>query len=82
MSANPRQELHKWVDLLSDEAKLLQSGTDRAITELVLEAIRLELGGKPLAELVLNQHGADFFRAAQKDRVAKIAGIFKIGGGN
>lgn len=64
--------------LTSDEVRLLTRGTDRALAELVLEAIRLELAGKPVAKLELGLGGVTHFRALQKERVAKIAAFFKL----
>lgn len=66
--------------LTSDDAKLLSRGTDRGIAELVLEAIRLELTKKPVTKLDLSTAGAEFFRARQGERVAKIAAMFALPG--
>lgn len=43
-----------------------------------LRAIWLEFKGAKIAKLELGTEGADHFRAAQKDRVAKIAAIFAL----
>lgn len=66
--------------LTSDEAKLLSRGTDRGVAELVLEAVRLELTKKPVTKLELSSAGAEFFRARQPERVAKIAAMFALPG--
>lgn len=66
--------------LTSDEARLLTRGTDRGMAELVLEAIRQELTKKPVAKLELSTAGAEFFRARQPERVAKIAAMFALPG--
>lgn len=63
--------------LTSDAAVLLTRGTDRAMIEVVLEAIRLELtGSSELLQQVAT--GADYFRARQRDRVEKIATLFRL----
>jgi len=64
--------------LTSDEAKLLTRGTNRGVAELTLEAIRLQLKGKPITKLEMSTEGADHFRKLQPDRVAKIAAFFQI----
>lgn len=64
--------------LTSDEAKLLNRGTDRGLAELVLQAIWLETKGKPVAKLELSTEGADYFRALQPDRIQKIAVLFSL----
>jgi len=64
--------------LTSDEAKLLSRGTNRGCAELVLEAIALELKGKPVAKLELALNGLNHFRALQAERVAKIGAIFQL----
>lgn len=64
--------------LTSDEAKLLNRGTDRGLAELVLHAIHLELTGTHVDLLEPSTAGADYFRSLQPDRVAKIAAIFNL----
>lgn len=64
--------------LTSDQAKLLTRGTDRGIAELVLQAIMLELRRKPVAKLEIDTAGADHFRTLQKERVEKIAALFRL----
>lgn len=64
--------------LLSDDAKLLNRGTDRGLAELVLEALRLDLAGQAVSQLDLSTEGADHFRALQTDRVAKVAALFAL----
>lgn len=64
--------------LTSDEAKLLGRGTDRGVSELVLQAIHLETKGKPIAKLELGTEGADFFRAQQTERLDQIAALFRL----
>jgi hypothetical protein len=64
--------------LTSDDAKLLNRGTDRGLAELVLEAIRLEMLGAPIEKLELALDGANHFRAQQSKRVEKIAGLFRL----
>jgi hypothetical protein len=66
--------------LVSAEAKLLTQRTDRGLAELVLQAIYLELtrknGRAPKLEPSLD--GADHFRALQRDRVDKVATMFRL----
>ena len=63
--------------LTSEAAVLLTRGTDRAMIEVVLQAIRLELLGS--GELLTQTPtGADYFRARQPERVAKIATLFRL----
>lgn len=64
--------------LTSEEAKLLTRGTDRALAELVLQAIFLEIGGKPVTKLELSTEGADYFRNLQPDRIQKISVLFQL----
>src|ERR1043166_160327 len=64
--------------LVSPEAKLLTRGNDRALGELVLQAIYLQLHRKPVSKLALAEEGAIYFRQQQKDRVKKIAELFKL----
>ena len=63
--------------LTSDAAVLLTRGTDRAMIEVVLEAIRLELSASTDL-LTQTTAGADFYRARQPDRVSRIAAIFRL----
>jgi hypothetical protein len=64
--------------LVSDDAKLLNRGSDRALAELVLEAIHLEIFGKPIQQLELSTDGVEHFRKQQPERVAKIAELFRL----
>lgn len=64
--------------LKSDDAKLLSRSTDRALAELVLQAIYLETRGRPIDKLELSLDGANHFCELQKDRVAQIAGMFRL----
>lgn len=66
--------------LTSDEAKLLNRGSDRGLAELVLQGIYLEVTRKPAAtpKLELSQVGADHFRTLQKERVEKISALFQL----
>lgn len=69
-------QLHAF--LCSDDAKLLNRGTDRGLSELVLQAIWLRLHGSGREHLEPVPDGAEKFRAMQPERVAKIAGIFRL----
>ncbi len=73
---SPMEKLREFVT--SDAAKLFTRGTDRGLSELVLQAIMLELKGEKIEKLELRQDGADHFRNLQPKRVAKVAKIFKL----
>jgi hypothetical protein len=64
--------------LLSDEAKLLNRGTDRGLAELVLQAIHLERKSQTIWKLEPAPEGANRYRTAQPDRVEKIAALFRL----
>jgi hypothetical protein len=64
--------------LTSDEAKLFTRSLDRGLAELVLQAVYLEQKQKPIAKLEMSLDGANYFRAEQRDRVAKIASLFQL----
>jgi hypothetical protein len=64
--------------LLSEEAKLLNRGTDRGLSELVLQAIYLERHAKTIARLEPSPVGAEHYRAALHEQVAKVAGLFRL----
>ena len=64
--------------LLSDEAKLLNRGTDRGLAELVLQAINLELVGRSVRKLEPSPDGVARFRELQAERVATIAALFRL----
>jgi hypothetical protein len=68
--------LHRF--LTSDDARLLTRGADRALSELVLQAIHLQLEGTPIEKLAHGFKGVERFRALQPERVAKIADIFRL----
>lgn len=64
--------------LVSDEAILLSRGNDRALAELVLQTLMMEIQGRRMAALELSTEGADYFRGLQKKLVADIAAIFEL----
>jgi hypothetical protein len=64
--------------LVSDDAKLLNRGSDRALAELVLHAILLEIQGTEVHHLTLDPAGADHFRTQQPDRVATVSHLFTL----
>lgn len=64
--------------LVSDDAKLLMRTHDRGLLELTLQALFLELAGKPISTLESATRGAEHFRMLQKDRVAKVAAMFAL----
>jgi hydrogenase maturation factor len=64
--------------LLGDEAALFTRGMDRGLAELVLNAIQMQLDGKPAAKLHTSPAGADHFRDMQQARAKKIAKLFEL----
>ena len=64
--------------LTSEEAKLFSRSLDRGLAELTLQAIHLELLGQRVEKLELLPDGVNYFRAQQRERVAKIAGLFVL----
>lgn len=64
--------------LTAPEAKLLTRGSDRALAELVLHAIHLQLQRKSVAKLEHSTEGAEYFRSVQPKRVAKISAMFAL----
>lgn len=64
--------------LTSDEAKLLGRGTDRGVSELVLQAIWLEGQGQKLDKLELGREGAEHYHAAQAERCRRIELLFRL----
>jgi hypothetical protein len=64
--------------LTSDEAVFLSRSTNRGVAELALQAIFLEAKGRKIEKLEMALDGADHFKSRQKERVAKIAGMFQL----
>lgn len=64
--------------LLSDDAKLLNRGTDRGVAELVLLALQLQVAGETVERLEPGPNGLHLFRALQPERVDRVANIFKL----
>lgn len=64
--------------LVSEDAKLLSRQTDRGLAELVLHAVNLELAGASVDTLEMSTAGVETFRAAQAERVNKIAELFRL----
>lgn len=64
--------------LTSDDAKLLNRGTDRGVSELVLQAIWLESKGKPIAALVPSVEGSSYYCEKQQARADRIAAMFRL----
>lgn len=76
---NPRWPLyHLRLFLTSEAAILLSRGNDRALAEIVLQALMLQQRGETITQLTHDLAGADFYRRAQPERVASIAGIFAL----
>lgn len=63
---------------LSDEAALFTRSMNRGLAELVLQAINLQLAGKPIAKLELSQDGYNHFKELQADRVKSIHKLFAL----
>jgi hypothetical protein len=66
--------------LISDEAKLLTRGTDRGLAELVLQAVFLEMHKRTVNTLEPSLEGAEYFRGLQRERVERIAALFRLPG--
>jgi hypothetical protein len=64
--------------LVSDDAKLLNRGMDRGVSELVLEALRLQPVAGQVYQLASSPAGLSHFKALQPERVEKIAAIFRL----
>lgn len=64
--------------LVSDEAKLISRSLDRGLAEMTLQVLFLEVHKRKVEKLEMSLEGADWFRHQQKNRVAKIAAIFKL----
>lgn len=64
--------------LVSDDATLLNRGSDRALAELVLLALQLDVAGDKVDRLELSLAGLHAFRALQPERVAKVAAMFDL----
>ena len=74
-----RSPMGKLRDFLqSDEAKLFTRSLDRGLAELVLNAIWMELKGKPADKLHAGLEGAEYFRGLQRERVEKVSAIFRL----
>ena len=82
---NPGQELnpqwpiaHLRLFLTSEAAILLSRGNDRALAELVLQALMLQQRGHTIMQLTHALDGVNYFRECQPERVATIAGMFAL----
>ncbi|MBK8037662.1 MAG: hypothetical protein IPK22_11075 [Verrucomicrobiaceae bacterium] len=64
--------------LTGDAAILLSRGNDRALAELVLQALMLQQRGETISELTHALEGAVYYRSCQPERVASISGIFAL----
>lgn len=64
--------------LVSEAAVLLNRGSDRALAELVLQALHLHVAGTSIERLVPGPQGLHAFRAVQPAAVRKIADMFKL----
>lgn len=76
---NPQWPLyHLRTFLTGDAAILLSRGNDRALAELVLQALILQQGGNTITQLTHGTEGVVYYRSCQPERVAKIAGMFAL----
>jgi hypothetical protein len=76
---NPKSGMARLREFLTSlDAKLLARGHDRALAELVLQAIYLQRRRKKIEKLELSTEGADYFRSLQPERVQKIAALFQL----
>jgi hypothetical protein len=76
---NPKSGMaHLRAFLTSDDARLLTRGSDRALAELVLQSIHLQLERKKIEKLEQSLDGANYFRSLQPQRVEKIAAMFAL----
>lgn len=75
-SASPMALLHQF--LTSPDAILLTRANDRALAELVLQALWLQEKGERVSELVQSTQGIEIWRHRQQDRVRKIATMFLL----
>jgi hypothetical protein len=64
--------------LLSPDAIVLTRGTDRALAELVMQALWLHMQGKTPVKLEHALDGADHYRGLQPKRVGDIAAMFTL----
>lgn len=64
--------------LLSDDAKLLNRGNSRGVSEIVLHAMFQHACGLSPAALVPSTDGLDHYRFLQPERVASIAEMFSL----
>lgn len=64
--------------LTGEAAILLSRGNDRALAELVLQALWLHVRGETVPALQHGLEGADYFRRAQGPRAQRIAAIFDL----
>lgn len=76
---NPQWPLyHLRLFLTSEAAILLSRGNDRALAELVLQALMLQQRGHTITQLLHGLEGAAYYRSCQPERVATIAAIFGL----
>lgn len=76
---NPQWPLaHLRLFLTSDAAILLSRGNDRALAELVLQALMLQQRGHTITQLTHDVEGAVYFRRCQHARVAAVAAMFAL----
>jgi hypothetical protein len=64
--------------LTGDAAILLTRGSDRALAELVLEAVYLSEAGEVIERLEPGTEGRDYYRKLNCDKVEKIARMFEL----
>jgi hypothetical protein len=64
--------------LTGQEASLILSSMNRGVAELTVQVLYLELKERREKKLELSLDGVNHFRAAQPERVAKVAAMFKL----
>jgi hypothetical protein len=78
VAGTPLMLLHAF--LTSQAAILLTVGNDRALAELVCQAIWLQLRGRQIEQLEMGTEGIAYFRLMQAARVERIAKMFRVPG--
>lgn len=67
--------------LASDEARLLTASLDRGVAEMTVKALQLEVQKRPClkaTDLAATTEGVAFFANLQRERVEKIAAMFRL----
>ena len=59
---------------------LLTRGNDRALAELTLQALRVQMLGLPIVQVAVVTAGVEHFRALIPEKVEKVAALFRLPG--